>query len=94
MLRNMIKKGLLDMSKLRVIWLSNRIMNGPHVIRKDLPEDLKEEIIQHNLNLQKEDQKCFNEITMGESQGFIRVNHENYINVVNIRRFIKDQRRR
>ena len=94
MLRNMIKKGLLDMSELRVIWLSNQIMNGPHVIRKDLPEDLKEEIIQHNLNLQKEDQKCFKEITMGESQGFIRVNHENYINVVDIRRFIKNQRRR
>ena len=48
-------------------------MNGPHVIRKDLPEDLKEEVIQHNLNLQKEDQKCFKEITMGESQGFIPV---------------------
>ena len=69
-------------------------MNGPHVIRKDLPEDLKEEVIQHNLNLQKEDQKCFKEITMGESQGFIRVSHENYINVVDIRRFIKNQRRR
>ena len=33
MLRNMIKKGLLDMSKLRVIWLSDLIMNGPHIIR-------------------------------------------------------------
>ena len=94
MLRNMIKKGLLDMNELRVIWLSNQIMNGPHVIRKDLPEDLKEEVIRYNLNLQKEDQKCFKEITMGESQGFIRVSHENYINVVDIRKFIKNQRRR
>ena len=64
-----------------------------HVIRKDLPEDLKEEVIRHNLNLQKEDQKCFKEITMGESQGFIKVSHENYINVVDIRRFIKKRRR-
>ena len=51
-------------------------------------------VLVKHLNLQKEDQKCFKEITMGESQGFIKVSHENYINVVDIRRFIKNQRRR
>jgi len=94
MLRNMVKKGLLDMSKLRVIWLSNLIMNGPHVIRKDLPEDFKEEITQLNLALVEEDNQCFKEITMGESQGFIRVSHENYENVVEMRTFIRNLRRR
>ena len=94
MLRNMVKKGLLDMSKLRVIWLSNLIMNGPHVIRKDLPEDFKEEITQLNLALVEEDNQCFKEITMGESQGFIRVSHENYENVVEMRTFIRSLRRR
>ncbi|MEC7830826.1 MAG: phosphonate ABC transporter substrate-binding protein [Pseudomonadota bacterium] len=94
MLRNMVKKGLLDMSKLRVIWLSNLIMNGPHVIRKDLPEDFKEEITQLNLALVEEDNQCFKEITMGESQGFIRVSHENYENVVEMRNFIRNLRRR
>ena len=94
MLRNMVKKGLLDMSKLRVIWLSDLIMNGPHVIRKDLPEDFKEEITQLNLALVEEDNQCFKEITMGESQGFIRVSHENYENVVEMRTFIRSLRRR
>ena len=94
MLRNMVKKGLLDMSKLRVIWLSNLIMNGHHVIRKDLPEDFKEEITQLNLALVEEDNQCFKEITMGESQGFIRVSHENYENVVEMRTFIRSLRRR
>ncbi len=94
MLRNMIKKGLLDMSKLRVIWLSDLIMNGPHIIRKDLPEDFKEKITQLNLALVEEDNQCFKEITMGESQGFIRVSHENYENVVEMRTFIRSLRRR
>ena len=82
------------MDELRVIWLSGFIMNGPHVIRKDLPEDFKEEIINHNLNLQKEDKQCFKEITFGESQGFIKVSHQNYENIVEIRNFIRNQRRR
>ena len=94
MLRNMIKKGLLDMSKLRVIWLSDLIMNGPHIIRKDLPEDFKEKITKLNLALVEEDNQCFKEITMGESQGFIRVYHENYENVVEMLTFIRSLRRR
>jgi len=92
--RNMIKKGLLDMDKLRVIWLSKFIMNGPHVIRKDLPVEFKEELIKHNLDLQEKDEQCFKEITFGESQGFIRVSHKNYENIVEIRNFIRKQRRR
>ena len=94
MLRNMIKKGFLDMSKLRVIWLSDLIMNGPHIIRKDLPENFKEKITKLNLALVEEDNQCFKEITMGESQGFIRVSHENYENVVEMRTFIRSLRRR
>jgi phosphonate transport system substrate-binding protein len=92
--RNMIKKGLLDMDKLRVIWLSGFIMNGPHVIRKDLPKGFKDELIKHNLNLKNIDEQCFKEITFGESQGFIRVNHKDYENIVEIRNFIRKQRRR
>ena len=92
--RNMIKKGLLDMDKLRVIWLSKFIMNGPHVIRKDLPVEFKEELIKHNLDLQEKDEQCFKEITFGDSQGFIRVSHKNYENIVEIRNFIRKQRRR
>lgn len=92
-LRNMIKKGLLDMNKLRVIWLSGFIMNGPHVVRKDLPEDFKEELTNHNFELTVRDRQCFEEITMGESQGFIKVKHENYENVVKIRRMIRSLRR-
>ncbi len=92
--RNMIKKGLLDMSQLRVIWLSGFIMNGPHVVRKDLPDDFKEELTKHNFDLQEKDNKCFQEITFGESQGFIKVSHKNYENVVEIRKFIRNQRRR
>ena len=82
------------MDELRVIWLSGFIMNGPHVIRRDLPEDFKKELINHNLNLQKEDKQCFKEITFGESQGFIKVSHQNYENIVEIRNFIRNQRRR
>ena len=90
----MIKTGVLDMTKLRGMWVSDLIMNGPHIIRKDLPEDFKEKITKLNLALVEEDNQCFKEITMGESQGFIRVSHENYENVVEMRTFIRSLRRR
>ena len=89
----MIKYGVLDMNTRRVIWLSVFIMNGPHVVRKDLPEDFKEELTNHNFELTVRDRKCFEEITMGESQCFIKVKHENYENVVKIRRMIRSLRR-
>ena len=81
------------MDELRVIWLSGFIMNGPHVIRKDLPEDFKEELINHNLNLQKKINSVLKKLLL-ESQGFIKVSHQNYENIVEIRNFIRNQRRR
>ena len=62
----MMKKGLLDIDDLRVIWQSELIINGPHVVRKDLPESLKEELKYHNINLYYEDKVCFETITSGE----------------------------
>ena len=94
MLKNMMKKGLLDIDDLRVIWQSELIINGPHVVRKDLPESLKEELKHHNISLYHEDKVCFETTTSGLSLGYVSISHDDYKNVVEMRKFIKNQRRR
>ena len=89
-----MKKGLLDIDDLRVIWQSELIINGPHVVRKDLPESLKEELKYHNISLYYEDKVCFETITSGLSLGYVSISHDNYKNVIEMRKFIKNQRRR
>ena len=93
MLKNMMNKGLLDINKIRVIWLSDEIINGPHVIKKSLPDDFKEKLIEININMPVNNTSCFNQISMGKSMGFVRVSHNNYKNIIEMRERVKNQRR-
>ncbi len=93
MLKNMMNKGLLDINKIRVIWLSDEIINGPHVIKKSLPDDFKEKLIETNINMPVNNTSCFNQISMGKSMGFVRVSHNNYKNIIEMRERVKNQRR-
>ncbi|MDO5529055.1 MAG: phosphonate ABC transporter substrate-binding protein [Paracoccus sp. (in: a-proteobacteria)] len=84
-LRTAVNNGLLDMNDLRIIWTSNLIPNGPWVLRKDLPEDLKEIVIGWMENLHETDRECYEAISQGEGPGFERTNHEFFENVVAMR---------
>ena len=92
-LKNMSNKGLIDLNEIRVIWLSDIIINGPHVIQKSLPKDFKSEITRLNLALYEKNLSCYNQITNGDSLGFVEVDESDYQNIIMMRKDIKNQRR-
>ncbi|WP_421928182.1 phosphonate ABC transporter substrate-binding protein [Neoaquamicrobium sediminum] len=85
-LRSMVDKDLLDMSDLRIIWQSNLIPNGPWVVRKDAPQEAKDIAIAWMETLNETDYQCYVDVSQGEGQGFKRVDHEFFTNVVEMRR--------
>lgn len=85
-LRSMVDKDLLDMSDLRIIWKSNLIPNGPWVLRKDAPQAAKDIAIDWMETLKDTDYECYINVSQGEGQGFKRVDHSFFDNVVEMRR--------
>lgn len=92
-LRKMVDKGALDMDQIRIIWKSNLITNGPHVVRADLPEAVKETYKRLLLGLRDRDQACFQDIAGGEANGYVEIGHEFYEPIINMRKDLMDSRR-
>lgn len=91
-LRSMVDKGMLDMSEIRIISQSNLITNGPRVIRSDVPQELKDQVMGIMMQLQVEDRECFNSIGDAEAMGYWPINHDFYMPIINMRRELVGQR--
>jgi phosphonate transport system substrate-binding protein len=84
-LRMMIDAGQLDMSKLRVIKLFGPIPNGPTIIRKDLPTELKDLVRGILTAMSFQDPKTFIAVTGGEGGGYVAVPHSFYKGIIEMR---------
>ena len=85
-LRRMVDRGMLDMSDLRILWKSELIPEGPHVVRKALPQEAKDLYRQVLLDLAERDRGCFENIVGGGVVDFEVITHEHYDSIVEIRR--------
>jgi phosphonate transport system substrate-binding protein len=81
-LRMMIDSGQLNMKDLRVIKLFGIIPNGPTVIRKDLPQELKDLLRGVLTAMPFEDPKTFNAVTGGDGGGYVAVPHSFYAPII------------
>jgi phosphonate transport system substrate-binding protein len=86
MLRNMVDKGALDTAQIVEIWRSPLIANGPLVIRKELPAELKLAYRDFLVGMIDRDPACYRNITSGEGAGYAIVDHGFYEGVVEMRR--------
>jgi phosphonate transport system substrate-binding protein len=84
--RSMVDKGMLDMEDVVQLWESPLIPNGPNVMRKDLPADLKEKIVAFYTNLPTEDYECFRAIENGDFSGYTPVTPEFYKPIIDARK--------
>jgi phosphonate transport system substrate-binding protein len=84
-LRIMVDAGQLDMKDLRVIKLFGPIPNGPTVIRKDLPQELKDLVRGVLCAMSFEDPKTFKSVTGGEGGGYVAVPHSFYQGIIELR---------
>ena len=84
-LRRMIDNGLLEMSDLNIIWESPVIPNGPVVVRKDIPQEVKDIVSDYLANQLETDPQCYYDVSFGEGQGWVAVDHSFFEGVVAMR---------
>ncbi|MGI3168345.1 phosphonate ABC transporter substrate-binding protein [Pseudooceanicola sp. C21-150M6] len=85
-LRKAVDAGLVDMNDLVQIWQSKIIPEGPFVLRKALPDEVKAKVTELTANLWEEDADCAYGVAAGEAKDFIPVTHAEYESIVAARR--------
>ena len=85
-LRKAVDAGLIDMNELTQIWKSKVIPEGPIVLRKALPEDVRVTMTNLVNGLYEKDKDCAYGVAAGDTLGFQPVSHDTYISVIEARK--------
>ena len=78
--------GLVDMSNLVEIWRSKLIPEGPMVVRKALPQDVKDKVTDLTANLWETDPECAYNVAAGDAKDFVPVTQAEYEGVLAARK--------
>ncbi|MFM2356036.1 MAG: phosphonate transporter substrate-binding protein [Pseudomonadota bacterium] len=78
--------GLVDMNNLVEIWRSALIPEGPMVVRKALPQDVKDKVTQLTADLWETDKECAYNVAAGDAKDFVPVEHAAYDGIVAARK--------
>ena len=92
----MVSKDMIDEGVACPIWQSPEITSGPFTARGNLPESLKQDMKQAVMDIVEKDPEAFKEMTGGEDstqKGWIEVDHSRYQWIVDMRAWLKQQRR-
>ncbi|MDQ2067777.1 phosphonate ABC transporter substrate-binding protein [Xinfangfangia sp. CPCC 101601] len=84
--RKAADSGLVEMNDLVEIWKSKLIPEGPMVVRKALPEDVKAKVTQLTADLHETDKACAYSVAAGEAKDFVEVGHDEYLGVIAARK--------
>jgi phosphonate transport system substrate-binding protein len=85
-LRKAADAGLVDMTQLVEVWRSPVIVEGPIVLRKALPSDVKVKMVGMMASLGFMDPECAYTFMAGEVLGLAPITHAAYETIVEIRR--------
>ena len=89
--RKAADSGLVDMSNLVEIWRSAVIPEGPMVLRKALPADVKDKVTALSADLWETDKECAYAVAAGDAKDFIPVEHSMYEGVLAARKLQESQ---
>lgn len=93
-IQRMVNKGMLEEGVVCPIWKSPEITSGPFTARKNLPGAMKEDVATMLMEIPQKDPEAFAAMTGNPKQvGWIRVNHERYDWIVEMREEIRKIRR-
>ena len=84
--RKAVDAGLVDMTQLREIWRSKVIPEGPIVLRKDLPEDVKIKVVGMLASLPSMDPECAYGFMAGKIKAIAPISHADYASIVEARK--------
>jgi phosphonate transport system substrate-binding protein len=85
-LRRMVDKGMLDMDDLNIVWQSGIIPNGPTVVRKALPQELKDMLAGIYTRMHIDDPECYGNVMGGEGAGYVPVGEAFFAETIELRR--------
>ncbi|MFP1632527.1 phosphonate ABC transporter substrate-binding protein [Zhengella sp. ZM62] len=85
-LRKAVDAGLVDMNDLVEIWKSKPIPEGPIVLRRSLPADVKTKVTDFLKGLHAQDAQCAYNMAAGETAGFQPITHEAYETIIEVRK--------
>ena len=85
-LRKAVDSGLVDMNDLVQIWKSKPIPEGPVVLRKALPDDVKTKMTAMVEGLHAKDPQCAYNVAAGDTSGFVPITHEYYETIIAVRK--------
>jgi len=78
--------GLVDMNNLVEIWRSAMIPEGPMVVRKALPQDVKDKVTALTADLWETDKDCAYAVAAGDAKDFVPVEHSAFEGVLAARK--------
>jgi phosphonate transport system substrate-binding protein len=78
--------GLVDMNDIVEIWRSKLIPEGPLVVRRALPQDVKDKIYALMDNMWATDKECAYNVAAGDAKDFVPVKHEDYQGIIDARK--------
>jgi len=93
-LHEMVGKGMLKMSDIRILWTSNPILNGPLTARKDTPEEFRRDLTAFHLALPAAHPDIYAQVELGGGKGYQQVKHEDFQVFIDLRREEAANRRR
>ncbi|PKP75714.1 MAG: phosphonate ABC transporter substrate-binding protein [Alphaproteobacteria bacterium HGW-Alphaproteobacteria-6] len=80
--RKAADSGLVDMTTITEIWRSKLIPEGPLVVRRSLPQEVKDTIYAMLDTMWQTDPACAYAVAAGEAQDFVPITHENYLGII------------
>lgn len=78
--------GLVDMNTIVEIWRSTLIPEGPLVVRRALPQDVKDKVYAMMDTMWETDPECAYGVAAGEAKDFVPVKHEDYLGIIDARK--------
>ncbi len=85
-LRKAVDSGLVDMNDLVEIWKSKPIPEGPIVLRRALPDEVKAKMVEFLAGLHAKDAQCAYNMAAGDTAGFAPITHDAYQTMIDLRK--------
>ncbi|MBO6717931.1 MAG: phosphonate ABC transporter substrate-binding protein [Rhizobiaceae bacterium] len=85
-LRKAVDSGIVDMNDIVEIWKSKPIPEGPVVLRKALPDDVKAKMVELVGGMHEMDAQCAYNIAAGDTAGFAPITHDAYLTMIELRK--------
>jgi len=85
-LRKAVDAGIVDMNDIVEIWKSKPIPEGPIVLRRALPADVKAKMVDLIKGLHAKDKDCAYKMAAGETAGFAPITHDAYQTMIDLRK--------